>query len=72
MTLRPMTTLQKLRTRWIQARIAYHRRQAASYNFQVARGYRPQRDHPWVQNMKLRHVMKAHALERELASAGAR
>ena len=61
------TTLAKLRTRWIQARIAYHRRQAASYDFPVVRSYRREHYHAWLQKMRLQHVMKAHALERELA-----
>ena len=65
-----MTVLEKLKTRLIQARIAYHRRQAASYNVRVVRGYRRERYHAWLQNMKHQHVMKAHALERELARRG--
>jgi hypothetical protein len=65
-----MNTLDKLKTRWLQARIAYHRRQAASYDVPVVRGYRRERYHAWLQNMRRQHVMKAHALERELASRG--
>jgi hypothetical protein len=62
-----MMTLEKLKTRLLQARIAYHRRQAASYNVPVVRGYRRERYHAWLQNMRHHHAMKAHALERELA-----
>jgi hypothetical protein len=63
-------TLEKLKTRLLQARIAYHRRQAASYNVPVVRGYRRERYHAWLQNMRHHHVMKAHALERELVRRG--
>lgn len=63
------TTLEKLRLRWLQARIAYHRRQADSYNLPVVRSYRRERYHAWLQNMRLHHSMKAHALERKLASS---
>ena len=64
-----MTTLNKLKTRWLQARIAYHRRQADSYNLPVVRGYRRERYHAWLQKMRLHHSMKAHELERQLALA---
>ena len=64
-----MTTIAKLKTRWLQARIAYHRRQADSYNLPVVRGYRRERYHAWLQKMRLHHSMKAHALERQLALA---
>jgi hypothetical protein len=64
------TTLLKLKTRWLQARIAYHRRQANSYSIPVVRSYRRERYHAWLRNMALRHSMKAHALERRLAVAG--
>jgi hypothetical protein len=64
-----MTTLAKLKNRWLQARIAYHQRQAASYNVPVVRGYRRERYHAWLQKMHLHHMMKAHALQRELALA---
>jgi hypothetical protein len=60
------TTLEKLKTRWLQARIAYHRRQAHSYSVPVVRSYRRERYHAWLRNMALRHSMKAHALERRL------
>jgi hypothetical protein len=60
-------TLNKLKIRWIQARIAYHRRQADSYNLPVVRSYRRERYHAWLQNRRLFHAMKAHALARELA-----
>ena len=66
-----MTTLEKLKTRLLQVRIAYHRRQAASYNLPVVRGYRRERYHAWLQNQRLHHSMKAHALERELALSSA-
>jgi hypothetical protein len=67
-----VTTLHKLKTRWLQARIAYHRRQADSYSIPVVRSYRRERYHAWLRNMALRHSMKAHALERRLAVAGER
>jgi len=63
------TTLNRLKTRWLQARLAYHRRQAASYNFPVVRGYRRERYHAWLQNKRLYHSMRAHELERQLASS---
>jgi len=64
-----MTVIGKLKTRWLQVCIAYHRRQAASYNVRSVRGYRRDRYNVWLQNMRHHHVMKAHALERELASS---
>jgi hypothetical protein len=67
-----MTTLHKLKTRWIQARIAYHRRQAHSYSLPVVRSYRRERYHTWLRNMALRHAIKASALERALVVAGGR
>jgi hypothetical protein len=66
------TTLEKLKTRWLQVRIAYHRRQAHSYNVPVVRSYRRERYHAWLRNMALRHSMKAHALERRLVVDGER
>ena len=65
-----MTTLHKLKTRWIQARIAYHRRRAHSYSLPVSRSHRREHYHLWLQNMARRHVMKAHVLERELVLSG--
>ena len=62
-----INTLNKLKTRWLQARIAYHRRQAKSYNVPVVRSYRRERYHAWLRTMALRHAMKAHELERQLA-----
>jgi hypothetical protein len=67
-----VNTLHKLKTRWLQARIAYHRRQATSYSIPVVRSYRRERYHAWLRNMALRHSMKAHALERRLLVAGER
>ena len=61
-----MTTFDKLKIRWLQVRIAYHRRQADSYNLPVVRGYRRERYHAWLQKMRLHHSMKAHELERQL------
>ena len=66
-----MTTLQKLKTRWLQARIAYHRRQAHSYNVPVVRSYRRERYHAWLRTMALRHTMKARDLEQRLGLGGA-
>ena len=67
-----MTTLHKIKTRWIQARIAYHRRQAHSYSRPVVRSHRRERYHTWLHTMALRHTMKAHDLERQLVIAGER
>ena len=67
-----MKTLDKLKTRWLQARIAYHRRQAHSYSVPVVRSYKRERYHMWLRNMALRHSMKAHALERQLVISGER
>jgi ribosomal protein S21 len=64
-----MSTLRKLKREWIKARIAYHRRQADSYGRPVVRSYRRDRYHVWLRNMALRHMMKAHALERQLTIA---
>ena len=60
-----MITLQSLRTGWLKARIAYHRRQANSYSRHViVRG----RDSyvVWMRTKALKHAMKAHDLERRL------
>ena len=65
-----MNTLHKLRTRWLQARIAYHRRKAVSYNVPVVRSFKRDGYHTWLRNMAHRHSMKAHALELELRAAG--
>ena len=67
-----MTTLNKLKTRWLQARIAYHRRQAHAYNAPVVRSYRRERYHAWLRAMALRHQMKARDLEQRLVLSGAR
>ena len=61
-----MITWQKLRTGWLKARIAYHRRQANSYSLHVARSYRRDSYVVWTRNKALRHSMKAHDLERRL------
>ena len=66
------TTLHKLKTRWLQARIAYHRRQAHSYSVPVVRSYRRERYHAWLRNMALRHSIKARDLERQLVLSGER
>jgi hypothetical protein len=66
-----MNTLHKLRTRWLQARIAYHRRKAHSYNLPVVRSYKRDGYNMWLRNMALRHSMKAHDLEQRLAAGNA-
>ncbi len=62
-----MMTLHNLKTKWIKARIAYHRRRAHSYPRPTIQfvGRDPYR--AWIQHMALRHLMQAHQLERELA-----
>jgi hypothetical protein len=65
-----MITWQKLRTGWLKARIAYHRRQANSYSRHVARSFRRDGYIVWTRNMALRHSMKAHDLERKLLLVG--
>lgn len=68
-----MKALNKLRTRWLQARIAYHRRKAHSYSAPaVVRSYKRDGYNVWLRNMALRHSMKAHALEQKLIGAGDR
>ena len=67
-----MNTLHKLKSRWLQVRIAYHRRKAVSYNVPVVRSFKREGYHTWLRNMALRHSMKAHALELELRAAGER
>ena len=67
-----MKTLHKLRTRWLQVRIAYHRRQAHSYSLPVIRSYRREHYHTWLRNKALRHSIKASELERKLVVAGER
>ena len=65
-----MNTLQRLKTRWLHARIAYHRRKARSYNLPVVRSFKREAYHAWLRNMALRHSMKAHALEQQLVATG--
>jgi hypothetical protein len=67
-----MNTLEKLKARWLQVRIAYHRRKARSYSVRLVRSYKRETYHMWMQNMALRHSMKAHALEQRLLIAGER
>jgi hypothetical protein len=58
-------TLQDIKTRWIRARIAYHRRKAVSYNKPVeTRSFKRDSYQMWMRTMALRHSMKAAALER--------
>lgn len=64
-----MITWHQLRTGWLKARIAYHRRQANSYSRHVARSFRRDSYVVWTRNMALRHSMKAHHLERRLLLA---
>ena len=65
-----MLTWRKLRTHWLKARIAYHRRQAESYSKPVIRSFKRDGYQIWSQNMAMRHAMKAHDLERRLALVG--
>ena len=64
-----MISWRKLRTGWLKARIAYHRRQANSYSRHIARSFRRETYTVWTRNMALRHAMKAHDLERRLLAA---
>jgi hypothetical protein len=64
-------TLHDLKTRWLKARIAYHRRKANSFNGPLVRTYKRDSYYIWMRNMAWRHAMKAHSLERKLlATAG--
>ena len=63
-----MITLQKIRTAWLKARIAYHRRQANSYSKPVVRSFKRDNYEIWLHNEAMRHKMKAFALERELGA----
>ena len=65
-----MLTWHNLKTRWLKARIAYHRRQADAYSKPVIRSFKRDDYQIWMQNMAMRHAMKAHDLERRLAMAG--
>ena len=65
-----MLTWHKLKTHWLKARIAYHRRQADSYSKPVIRSFKRDGYQIWMQNMAMRHSMKAHDLERRLSVAG--
>ena len=65
-----MITWHKIKTHWLRARIAYHRRQAESYNKPVIRSFKRDNYEIWMRNMALRHAMKANALERRLLLAG--
>jgi hypothetical protein len=60
-------TWQKIRTGWLKARIAYHRRQADSYGTApVIRSFKRDGYAIWMRNMAMRHAMKAHDLQRRL------
>lgn len=65
-----MQLRQKVRTTWLKARIAYHRRQAESYNQTVVRSFKRDAYQIWMRNMAMRHAAKAHDLERQLLLAG--
>ena len=57
----------KIKTGWLKARIAYHRRQADSYGATpVMRSYKRDGYAIWMRNMSMRHAMKAHDLQRRL------
>ena len=65
-----MITLQKIRTAWLKARIAYHRRQANAYSKPVVRSFKRDSYEIWMRNMAMRHAMRAHELERQLLLVG--
>jgi len=57
----------KIKTGWLKARIAYHRRQAGSYDAApVLRSFKRDGYAIWMRNMSMRHAMKAHDLQRRL------
>ena len=58
--------MNRLKTAWLKARIAYHRHQANSYSKPVVRSFKRDHYEIWLHNEAMRHTMKAHALEREL------
>lgn len=64
-------TLHKIMTGLLKARIAYHRRQANSYNKSVPRSFRRDHYQTWLHTRALHHSMKAHHLERKLLLATA-
>ena len=64
-------TLQTIRTVWLKARIAYHRRQADAYSKPLVRSFKRDSYAIWTRNMAMRHTMKAQDLERRLAALGA-
>jgi hypothetical protein len=60
-------TWHKIKTSWLKARIAYHRRQADSYGTApVIRSFKRDGYAIWMRNMSMRHAMKAHDLQRRL------
>ena len=59
-----------LRTGWLKARIAYHRRQADACSKPVPRGSGRDRYTLWLRNQALRHSIKARDLQRRLLLAG--
>ena len=65
-----MPVIKNVKTRWLKARIAYHRRQAETYSRPVARSFGRDSYVTWLRNLALRHSMKAQALERQLVIAG--
>ncbi len=65
-----MLTWQKIKSEWLKARIAYHRRQADSYSKPVIRSFKRDGYQIWSANMAMRHAMKAYDLERQLGGAG--
>jgi len=65
-------TWHRIKTGWLKARIAYHRRQANSYGTApVIRSFKRDGYAIWMRNMSMRHAMKAHDLQRRLLVSGA-
>ena len=66
-----MITWHRIKTGWLKARIAYHRRQANSYGTApVIRSFKRDGYAIWMRNMAMRHAMKAHDLQRRLLVPG--
>ena len=67
-----MNTWQKMRTRWLKALIAYHRRKAAAYSRPVIGSWKRDGYNIWLRAESMRHAIKASELEEKLALAGKR
>jgi hypothetical protein len=63
-----VVTWQRIKAKWLKARIAYHRAKAESYSKTQVRSHKRDDYGIWMRNMAMRHEIKAHNLERQLSA----